>query len=148
MRYRSIALAALALLSGCAAGTSGLYDWGDYEDALQAQFLAHDPAAALAAYQETFVALQQNGDARVPPGLFADYGFLLYLRGDYAGARVSFAREKQLFPESAALMDRLITKVREREGLPAEGGVPAPTPPFSSTDSQAPAVGGGNDEHR
>jgi hypothetical protein len=127
----------LAVCSGCA-GRSGLYDWGEYEDALQAQYVGHDQAAALEYYQTTFSELQRRNDARIPPGLFGDYGFLLFVRGDYAGARASFEREKQLFPESGALMDRLIAKVREREGQPAEGGIPAPTPPFSSSDSQPP----------
>ncbi len=132
-------LALIAALGACTPVQHGLYDWGDYEDGMSAQLLGNDPNEAFAIYQRTLNEIQQR-NGRVPPGLFADYGFLLYLRGDYGGAEANFAREKQLFPEAAPLMDKLIARVRQRQGLagPPVDGVPAPTPPYSSTDSQPP----------
>jgi len=134
------ALLAACLLAGCATGQRGLYDWGDFDGAQSADLIDHDPNAALAIYAQTLEQIQQR-NGRVPPGLYADYGFLLYLRGDYAGALRSFDAEKRLFPESIPLMDRLIARVHERQGdaVPTSG-VPAPTPPYSSTHSQAPNV--------
>ncbi len=140
---RRAAVAGLLLFAtGCATTASPyLYDWGDYERGNAALLLDHNSSAALTYYEQTLNELQQR-QGRVPPGLFADYGFLLYLRGDYDGAQHNFEREKQLFPEAAPLMDKLIARVRERQGLagPAAAGVPAPTPPYSSTDSRPPAV--------
>lgn len=126
-------------LGACTPAQRGLYDWGDYEDGMSAQLIDNDPNAALAIYVRTLNEIQQR-NGRVPPGLFADYGFLLYLRGDYGGAIANFEREKQLFPEAAALMDKLIARVNQRQGLagPPADGVPAPTPPYSSSDSQPP----------
>jgi hypothetical protein len=129
----------IGALSACTPTQHGLYDWGDYEDGMSAQLLDNDPNQALAIYERTLTEIQQR-NGRVPPGLFADYGFLLYLRGNYEGAEANFGREKQLFPEAAPLMDKLIARVRQRQGLagPAADGVPAPTPPYSSPDSKAP----------
>ncbi len=138
---RALLAGALLLVAGCAAGTGGrLYDWPGYERGLAEQLLEHDPAAAEAAYARAIAeSTQRRG--RVPPGLYGDYGFLLYLRGDYAGAIAAFEREKTLFVEATPLMDRLIARVRERQGTATPAaGVPAPTPPYSSPDSRAPIV--------
>jgi hypothetical protein len=60
--------------------------------------------------------------------VYADYGFLLYRRGDYAGAMEKFDQEKRAFPESAALMSKLIERIQQQRatGGPTEQkGVPA-----------------------
>jgi len=103
------------------------------------QLLEHDNAAAQAIYERTLTEIQQR-NGRVPPGLFADYGFLLYLRGDGGGAVRAFESEKRLFPEAAPLMDTLITRVQQKQGLEPTptAGIPAPTPPYSSSDSLPP----------
>jgi hypothetical protein len=138
-RLAAVLLAA-CLLAGCATGSRGLYDWADFDAAQSADLIDHDPNAAVALYAQSLEQIQQR-NGRVPPGLYADYGFLLYLRGDYAGALRSFEAEKRLFPESIPLMDRLSAKVHERQGdATPTAGVPAPTPPYASPDSQAPKV--------
>jgi hypothetical protein len=139
---RGILVACLSALLGAGCATNrGLYDWGDYEDATSAQLLEHDPGAAQAIYERTLTEIQQR-NGRVPPGLFADYGFLLYTRGDYSGALQNFEREKQLFPEAAPLMDKLCARVRQRQGEPPSArGVAAPTPPYSSPESRPPPGG-------
>lgn len=140
---RALLLAALLAgapgLVGCTAGRSGLYDWPGYERGLAEQLLEHDAAAAEASYARALTEIEQR-QGRVPPGLYGDYGFLLYLRGDYTGAIAAFEREKTLFVEATPLMDRLIARVRERQGsaTPA-AGIPAPTPPYSSPDSRPPS---------
>ena len=134
----ALLLAAAVLLGGCGVGQPSLYTWQGYEQGLGEQFINSDPAAALTAYEAALTDIQQR-NGRVPPGLYGDYGFLLYLRGDAGGAVAAFRREKELFPESTALMDRLIARVEERQaGATPRAGVPAPTPPYASTDSRAP----------
>jgi hypothetical protein len=59
--------------------------------------------------------------------VYADYGSLLYRRGDYAGAIEKFEQEKRAFPESAALMSKLIESIqqqRETRGQTEQKGVP------------------------
>lgn len=133
---RSVAvLVALAALGGCAT-QRGVYDWGGYPRSWSAYYLEENTDAGRQAVEQTVVRLQQQGDtARVPPGLYADWGFVLYLRGDTERAVAAFEREAQLFPESAALMQRLVARVRQRAPGPPE----APKPPLgTSRDSKAP----------
>ena len=48
---------------------------------------------------------------RIAPGKLAYLGYLYYQKGEYPLARESFLREKQLYPESTKLMDRLLEKL-------------------------------------
>ncbi|NJD05505.1 MAG: DUF4810 domain-containing protein [Methylococcaceae bacterium] len=98
-------------LAGCA--KPGLYDWGDYEDQLADRYAKEDAAGSELALREQ-MARYQTGGRRAPPGLYADYGFLLFRRGEDAGAIAYFEKEKQIYPESRALMDKLIEKVRQK----------------------------------
>ncbi len=113
-------------LAGCAPPT--LYQWGEYEDSLYRRYVKEDSAGAEAYLRETLVAAELK--SRVPPGVYADYGFLLYRRGDYAGAIAKFEQEKRAFPESAALMSRLIERIQQQRatrGQTDQKGVPGGT---------------------
>lgn len=112
--------------TGCA--PPALYQWGEYEDSLYRRYVKEDIAGAEAYLRETLVAAELK--SRVPPGVYADYGFLLYRRGDYAGAIEKFEQEKRAFPESAALMSKLIERIqqqRETRGHTEQKGVPGGT---------------------
>jgi hypothetical protein len=109
-----------AATAGC--GPTILYDWGRYEDSLQASYVGHDEARAWSSLEETIVLAQQSGH-RLPPGACAEYAFALYKRGQHGRAIEYFEREAQLFPESKPLMDKLIARVRERA---PEAGAPPP----------------------
>src|SRR5437879_10726534 len=118
------ALACGALGAGC--GPRVLYDWGRYEESLQASYIAHDDAKALSGLEATVTSARLAGH-RVPPGACAEYGFALYGRGNRQQAIEYFEREAQLFPESKPLMDKLIAKVRGGDS-PA-GNTPAAADP-------------------
>ncbi|MBI4517621.1 MAG: DUF4810 domain-containing protein [Deltaproteobacteria bacterium] len=120
--YLALAFACVIVTAGC--GPTALYDWGQYEDSLQASYVAHDEVKAQAALEATITSAQQTG-RRVPPGVCAEYGFLLYKRGQPAQAIQYFEQEARLFPESKPLMDKLITKVRQQAAAnmpPSAGG--------------------------
>lgn len=113
---------ALLVLSTAACAPKPLYYWGTYEDSLQASYVTHDRAQALAALESTLAAAQQAG-GRVPPGLYAEYGFLLYQGGQHERAISFFQQEAVLYPESKPLMDKLTAKVRAQDAAK-----PAPPP--------------------
>lgn len=102
--------AGIALLSGCA--KPPLYDWGHYSDSLEQRYEKEDAAQAEQALKEQMV--DYDTGKRVPPGVYADYGFLLFRRGDTGGALAFFEKEKRAFPESAALMDKLIDRIKKK----------------------------------
>ncbi len=106
---KSVPVSLSILLSGCAPG--GLFYWGDYEDSLYQRYIEHDPAQAEIYLRETIVEAEQN-QYRVPPGVYADYGFMLYRRGDKPAAIAYFGKEQETYPESSALMTKLIERVR------------------------------------
>ena len=125
-QYVCLGLVVGAGLAGCA--PPALYQWGEYEDSLYRRYVKEDIAGAEAYLRETLVAAELK--SRVPPGVYADYGFLLYRRGDYAGAIEKFEREKRAFPESAALMSKLIERIqqqRDTRGQTEQKGVPGGT---------------------
>lgn len=117
-------------LTGCV--PPPLYLWGDYEDTLYERYANEDAAEQEARLRETVVAAELK--SQVPPGIYADYGFMLYRRGDYASAIDYFEKEKRHFPESAALMSKLIDRVQQRQGNKAEEvHAPAAPPPKTGT---------------
>lgn len=104
---------------GCA--TPSIYYWGKFEDGLHDRYITQDQAQADVYLFETIrTAEQQN--LRVPPGAYADYGFLLFKRGDREGAIAYFEKEKRLFPESSAFMTKLIERVKQKDVETKEKG--------------------------
>ncbi len=102
----------LLVLSGCA--PQGLFFWGDYETSLYERYVNNDGQHTDAYLRNTFTEAERQ-HRRVPPGLYADYGFLLYTRGDKSGAMTYFEKERELYPESTALMNKLIEKIKQQE---------------------------------
>lgn len=99
------------LLSGCA---KTIFFWGDYEDSLYERYVENDPQQAYVKLNRTIVE-GESQIQRLAPGIYADYGFLLFQRGDTSGAIQYFLKEKQQYPESTALMNKLISKIEEKQ---------------------------------
>jgi hypothetical protein len=111
-------------LVGCA--SPSIYHWGKFENGLHERYVSLDHGQADAYLLETIgVAEQQK--LRVPPGAYADYGFLLFKRGDTKGAIAYFEKEKLLFPESSAFMNKLIERIQQKEAETAAKAEPQAT---------------------
>lgn len=125
-RGRSLlVLAAVCLLlSGCA---QSRYAWNGYDDKLYSYYKT--PAEA-DRFMEGLYEVIQDGEAsnRVPPGIYAEYGYLLYERGRYPEAVVWFRKERDKWPESRVLMDRMIALATNRAAKPAGQGGAAKAP--------------------
>jgi hypothetical protein len=101
---------ALAILPGCA--KPSLYSWGDYGESLELRYEKENLAQAEQVLREQMAGY--DAGKRVPPGVCADYGFLLYRRGDLAGAVLFFEKERNAFPESTFLMNKLIDRIKKK----------------------------------
>lgn len=105
----SLALAGigLACATGCATPNQK-YNWGTYDSSLYAYYKvpANEPelATALAAIVNGSAATH----ASVPPGIYAEYGYLLLQQGKAEDAAKYFGLEAQHWPESKVFMDRMI----------------------------------------
>jgi hypothetical protein len=75
-----------------------------------------DPAKA----SELMTSLQSiingvsSGHGAVPPGLYAEFGYLQLQQGKPQDAVVSFQAEERLWPESKVFMDRMIQVASSR----------------------------------
>ena len=59
----------------------------------------------------------------VPPGIYAEYGYLQLQQGNNAQAIALFKQEKALWPEATVFMDHMI-KVASPPATPATTGSP------------------------
>lgn len=115
MIHRTIVVCSLvAALTGCATGNKSLYAWGHYEDLI---YVAATKPGSLSPEAQTdqLEKDRQVADAAhrpLPPG------WRMHLAGLYAeSGRTDLAErellaEKQAFPESSTLVDRLLTNLR------------------------------------
>jgi hypothetical protein len=116
-------LAALAFvpffLFGCA---TSKYHWGNYEDSLYKHYKnpadQEKYAAALASVIEDG---EQSGT--VPPGIYAEYGYVFYSIGRNADSISYFEKEKKAWPESTLLMDKMIASAKKATADKASVGV-------------------------
>lgn len=107
-----IAIALLSVLSSCV--STPKYYWGEYENLIYTQY--QEPGKATPEYQiERMQADMQRAAGRhqpLPPGFYAHLGYQYLQIGKAGEARKYFAAEKRMFPESAVLMDRFLTKIK------------------------------------
>jgi hypothetical protein len=105
-------LAVLLVTAGCATAPT-YYTWGGYEEIIYA---VHAKPGALTNDQQI---AQMEADrqaaaaahGRLPPGWHAQLASLHAQAGNTASARAELLAEKTAFPESAALMDRLLANL-------------------------------------
>lgn len=92
------------LLSGC---VTTKYNWGNYENTLYSYY--KNPAEA-EEFAENLSKIIVDGEAKgnVPPGIYAEYGYILFISGKAQEAIKYFEREKENWPESKILMDKMI----------------------------------------
>jgi hypothetical protein len=132
----ALGVASLAAASaGCRPAT--MYHWGGYDQALYRHYRNPGDRAAYVAALATVIAEADQGGLRVPPGVCAEYGYALYEEGRPQEAVAWFQRERQEWPESRILMDKMIRNAQQRRGTPAAAG------PAAAPAASAPAVPGG-----
>ena len=116
MRMTTIlSILSLLMLVGCAAPMQSLYQWGDYENQVYARY--NDPGkvpveAQIAKLEEDYQKARSTNKA-VPPGFHAHLGYLYFEVGKDDQAMQSFRTEKNLFPESATYVDRILAKAKK-----------------------------------
>lgn len=103
--------------SACVSGGS-YYHWGSYNETLYAHYHApQDREAWIAGLKTTILEAEERG-ARMPPGLYAEYGYALFEEGDTAQAIAYFRKEQALWPESRFLMEKMVRNAEQRGNRP------------------------------
>lgn len=95
---------------GC---TRTLYYWGRYERSLLLMYRDTEDFNLTKEIEllKKDIDRAERKKYRVPPGVHAHLGYLYYLAGEDVAAKTHFELEKELFPESATLMNRLLEGV-------------------------------------
>jgi hypothetical protein len=97
----------VGLLAGCVTNHQR-YGWGTYDPSLYAYY--KDPTKKVA-LEESLAAIVSTADshhALVPPGIYAEYGYLQLQEGKNSAAVELFKQEEAHWPESKVFMERMI----------------------------------------
>ena len=105
-----------ALLGGCVTPEPPLYRWGEYENIVYRSYRApgeSDPVNDAVALEEDIARTEAEG-FEIPPGVRVHLGYLYFSQGRGEEARALFAREREVFPESAVFVDGLLQRMGAR----------------------------------
>jgi hypothetical protein len=94
-------------LAGCVTNHQR-YDWGSYDPSLYAYYKDPTKEAALAESLAAVISSADSNHALVPPGIYAEYGYLQLQEGKNLAAVDLFKQEEAHWPESKVFMDRMI----------------------------------------
>ena len=107
------------MLTGCAQKNHALYNYGTYSQSYYAYKQDLTPEKQLElqkAIEEAIAQKKESTSGRVPPGMYANLGYLYLKSGEPKKAIENFNMEKNVYPESTHFMDRVIAKVQYAEG--------------------------------
>ena len=114
---RFAAVSALVVsLTACATPNQKYY-WGKYDPSLYGYY--KDPAKVgdLSQTLEAIIKSADTKNTRVPPGIYAEYGYLQMQQGKSQEAVDLFKKEQAHWPESKVFMDHMI----QVASIPAAG---------------------------
>ncbi|MGB3344408.1 MAG: DUF4810 domain-containing protein [Aequorivita sp.] len=107
---KSIFLAiSIVILTSCA-GKKALYTWDKYEVSSY-NYLKNSNEKSTQELIKTYqrIIKKQKGTRRVvPPGIYADYGYLLIQANQTEEGTAMLLKEIELYPESQVFIDRII----------------------------------------
>lgn len=122
-RYKVAALGLsttlMFLISGCSSGPKPLYNYGDYSESYYGVKKEATAESALEYQQALEYCIEEADDSssgRVPPGMYANLGYIYLKGGQNDKAKENFIKEKTIYPEAAHFMDRMIQKIDAMEG--------------------------------
>ena len=113
--YVSISVSCWLFLNGCA--QKQVYYFGEYSNTLYSSEKNQDEASLLKHKQELEKIISESEKRKllVPPGIFAELGFI-YLKTNNSKEAINlFRTEAETYPESKLLMDRLIKMAEKKE---------------------------------
>ncbi len=105
------AVAGVALLAMSCAST-GLYSWYSYQEDYY-HYLKNSDKDSLAALTKTYekiIEKQYATRGTVPPGIYADYGWMLLQSGKTNEGKAMLAKEIELYPESEVFVGSILKR--------------------------------------
>lgn len=110
LRTAIIVVSSALFLSACGPEVNTLYSWNGYSSAVLTHYKdgtsATDFATSLA-----IIIQKSEAEDKVPPGLYAEYGYALLESGNDSQAIIYFQKERDAWPESEAYMGNIIFRL-------------------------------------
>jgi hypothetical protein len=97
----------VGLLAGCVTNHQR-YGWGNYDPSLYSYYKDPTKEAELAESLAAVISTADSHHALVPPGIYAEYGYLQLQEGKNLAAVELLKQEEAHWPESKVFMDRMI----------------------------------------
>jgi hypothetical protein len=119
MTARPVLLVLLVVAASGCASQSSMYHWGAYDSALYGHYRKPAEREAWVEALKTALLEAEREGRRVPPGLYAEYGYALLEEGKSKEAVTYFEKEKAKWPESTVLMQKMIRNAGQRPIQPA-----------------------------
>jgi hypothetical protein len=113
-KFFFMAVAAIAL-SSCGTTTTSLYSWYDYEDATYnySKKQTEELQVKVLEQYKKLTEAQKGTRGVVPPGLYAEYGYLLYKTGKKDEGISFLKQEISAYPESEKYISRIIKQLEK-----------------------------------
>ncbi len=105
MHKKLLIVIPLLLLTGCA---TQKYAWNGYDDSLFAYYKHPENKQKYIEKLREIITKAEQSNIKVPPGIYAEYGYMFYEGNNYSQAIVYFTKEHDLWPESAVFMEKMI----------------------------------------
>ncbi|MCX6258451.1 MAG: DUF4810 domain-containing protein [Bacteroidia bacterium] len=114
MRKIIFILSVILLLASCTS-QKPLYYWGDYEIKSYNYLKNSDEKSTQELIDSYQKIIEKQGGSRevVPPGVYADYGFLLLQANKTVEGKAMLQKEISLYPESKVFIDRILKKLEK-----------------------------------
>lgn len=112
---RILFIAITALLFTACTTQKPLYSWGKYE-VTSYNYLKNSDEKSTQELIESYKKIieKQNGSRGVvPPGIYADYGFILLQANKTAEGKALLLKEIALYPESKIFIDRILNMIEK-----------------------------------
>lgn len=115
MKKLFIFIACISLLSSCVTTQKPLYTWGNYEKTSY-NYLKNTDEKSIQQLTEDYQKIinnQRGTRGVIPPGICADYGFLLLQEGKTKEGKEMLMKEIALYPESKIFIERILKMLEE-----------------------------------
>ncbi len=99
---------AFLVLLGCQPSSAPFY-WGDYSSTLY-DYKKNPGDTTLTVHKSALLEIMKNAPEKkklVPPGVYAEYGYILLKEGRESEGMEYLAKEEKAFPESVVFIQRL-----------------------------------------
>lgn len=104
-----------SLFQSCGTTSQSLYSWYDYDDLAYEYSKAKSEknTAKLISVYKKMIDRPRDGRAVAPPGICAEYGYLLIKQGKTEQGMKYLEREIELYPESKLFIGNIIKQLKK-----------------------------------